>query len=181
MNSTMKWSLAAGVAILIGIFVAVIITTKPVDNENITNDTIDLNEDQVDVDELLADQPAQTLNNYEPSPDAVSELEIIDLVEGDGQEVEEGDSVTVDYTGAYVVNGEVFDTSIGGEPISFPLSGVIEGWQEGVPGMKVGGTRRLIIPGSLAYGEAPGGYIPGEGGRPLGPLVFDIELKGIGE
>ena len=50
-----------------------------------------------------------------------------------------------------------------------------------MPGMKVGGTRRLIIPGAMAYGEAPAGYTPGSGGRPMGPLVFDIELIKIGE
>ena len=47
--------------------------------------------------------------------------------------------------------------------------------------MKVGGVRRLVIPGAQAYGEAPEGYNPGDGGRPMGPLVFDIELQSIGQ
>lgn len=109
-------------------------------------------------------------------------LQTIDLVVGSGEEVKAGDTITAHYTGAYAVNGVIFESSLdGGSPATFPLSGVIQGWQQGVPGMKVGGKRRLIIPGPLAYGEAPAGYKPGDGGRPLGPLVFDIELVSIGQ
>ncbi|HUB93746.1 MAG TPA: FKBP-type peptidyl-prolyl cis-trans isomerase [Verrucomicrobiae bacterium] len=73
--------------------------------------------------------------------------------------------------------GHVFQSSHDfGEPISFPLNGVIAGWTKGVPGMKVGGTRRLLIPAALAYGGRP----PYGSGIPVNAdLVFDIELVAI--
>lgn len=120
-----------------------------------------------------------TLANYTAGSEA-SELQKIDLVDGSGDVVPAGATVTVHYTGAYAVNGEIFESSKdGGQPITFPLSGVIKGWTDGVPGMKTGGTRRLIIPGEQAYGTAPAGYTPGSTDRPLGTLVFDIELISI--
>jgi FKBP-type peptidyl-prolyl cis-trans isomerase len=62
-----------------------------------------------------------------------------------------------------------------GRPITFPLTGVIKGWQQGVPGMKVGGTRRLLIPSEMAYGaQSPAPNIPANS-----DLVFDIELVAI--
>ncbi len=104
------------------------------------------------------------------------------MVEGTGETVPEGATITAHYTGAYAVNGEIFESSKdSGQPATFPLSNVIQGWQQGVPGMKVGGKRRLIIPGPLAYGAAPEGYTPGSTDRPLGTLVFDIELVSIGQ
>lgn len=122
------------------------------------------------------------LANFTPIDKPAEKLETIDLKQGDGEVVKEGDTITAHYTGAYAINGEIFESSKdSGEPATFPLSGVIQGWQQGVPGMKVGGIRRLIIPGSLAYGEAPAGYTPGSGARPLGTLVFDIELVKIGQ
>ncbi len=118
------------------------------------------------------------LENYTPSSDPVTELKIIDTKVGDGQEVKPGDTVTAHYTGALVKDGSVFDSSVErGEPATFPLNGVIQGWQQGVPGMKVGGKRRLIIPAALAYGEQ--GSPPKIG--PNEPLVFDIEMIKIGE
>ncbi len=122
------------------------------------------------------------LQDFTPIETPVTELQIIDIKEGSGEPVKASDTVTAHYTGAYAVSGEIFESSKdGGQPATFPLSQVIQGWQQGVPGMKVGGVRRLIIPGPLAYGEAPEGYAPGVGGQPLGPLVFDIELVKIGE
>lgn len=109
--------------------------------------------------------------------DNVPELKIEDRVEGTGAVVEPGDTVTCHYTGAVAKTGEVFQTSHDfGKPISFPLSGVIAGWTEGVPGMKVGGTRRLLIPAAKAYGDRPpyGSGIPANA-----DLVFDIELVAI--
>ncbi len=122
------------------------------------------------------------LAGFTPITTPITELQVIDLVEGTGATVPAGATITAHYTGAYVVNGEIFESSKdSGQPATFPLSGVIAGWTEGVPGMKVGGTRRLIIPGSKAYGDAPDGYTPGSTGRPMGPLVFDIELTSIGQ
>jgi FKBP-type peptidyl-prolyl cis-trans isomerase len=109
--------------------------------------------------------------------DSVSELKIEDRIEGTGDVVEAGATVTCHYTGAVAKTGEVFQTSHDfGKPISFPLSGVIAGWTQGVPGMKVGGTRRLLIPAAMAYGSRPpyGSGIPADA-----DLVFDIELVAI--
>jgi len=115
------------------------------------------------------------LANFMPvSP--VTELQIIDTVEGTGDIVPEGATITAHYTGALCSDGTIFQSSHDfGEAISFPLSGVIQGWTKGVPGMKVGGTRRLVIPAALAYGaNSPSPNIP-----PNSDLVFDIELVAI--
>ena len=83
-----------------------------------------------------------------------------------------GGTVTVHYTG-WLTNGKKFDSSVDrGKTISFPLNGVIKGWQEGIPGMKPGGVRRLKIPANLGYGAAgAGGAIP-----PNATLIFEVEL-----
>jgi FKBP-type peptidyl-prolyl cis-trans isomerase len=109
----------------------------------------------------------------------VSELQKIDLKEGTGDEVKPGDTVTVDYTGAVAATGIIFQSSLDmGQPISFGLDQVIKGWTDGVPGMKVGGTRRLVIPAEMAYGSTPP---PGSGIPANAPLVFDITLHKIGQ
>ncbi|HEY4160837.1 MAG TPA: FKBP-type peptidyl-prolyl cis-trans isomerase [Candidatus Saccharimonadales bacterium] len=116
------------------------------------------------------------MDNFTPV-DNVPELKIEDRVPGTGAAVEPGDTVTCHYTGAVAKTGHVFQTSHDfGKPISFPLNGVIAGWTEGVPGMKVGGTRRLLIPAAKAYGSNPphGSGIPADA-----DLVFDIELVSI--
>jgi FKBP-type peptidyl-prolyl cis-trans isomerase len=97
-----------------------------------------------------------------------------DLVVGDGDEAVAGGFVTVHYTG-WLPSGARFDTSVGGDPIRFDLDAVIPGWAEGVPGMKVGGKRKLVIPPHLGYGPSGKGPIP-----PNATLVFDIELLGVG-
>ncbi len=113
-----------------------------------------------------------TLNNFEPV-ESVSELQIVDIEVGSGQVVEPGATITAHYTGAFCKNGIIFQSSHDfGRAITFGLDQVIAGWTKGVPGMKVGGWRRLIIPADLAYGEAsPAPNIP-----PHSDLVFDIEL-----
>ncbi len=113
--------------------------------------------------------PALTLAT---STTPAESLGIADIREGDGAEVQPGDTVTVNYCGVGYTGQVVFDSSWSrGEPISFPLDGLIPGWQEGIPGMKVGGQRLLVIPGALGYGEsgAPG-IAPNE------TLFFVIEL-----
>jgi len=108
-----------------------------------------------------------------PAPDG---LVITDLVVGEGAEAVAGGRVEVHYVGVDFENGEQFDASWDrGESITFPLNGLIAGWQEGIPGMKVGGRRQLVIPPAMAYGEA------GTGHRLSGrTLVFVIDLLNVG-
>ncbi|MFM1819260.1 MAG: hypothetical protein RIS61_858 [Actinomycetota bacterium] len=107
---------------------------------------------------------------------APTELVIKDLVVGTGNEATPGAKVKVHYVGVEFESGEQFDSSWDrGESIEFPLRGLIAGWQEGIPGMKVGGRRQLTIPPELAYGPA------GSGHRLSGQtLVFIIDLLGVG-
>jgi len=108
--------------------------------------------------------------------EAPAELVITDLEVGDGAEAQPGDQVEVHYLGIDFETGEQFDASWDrGESISFPLAGLIAGWQEGIPGMRVGGRRQLVIPPHLAYGPAGSGHRLG--GR---TLVFVIDLLGVG-
>jgi FKBP-type peptidyl-prolyl cis-trans isomerase len=115
------------------------------------------------------------LQNFVPGL-AVSELQIIDTKVGDGDTVPAGATITAHYTGALVSDGTIFQSSHDfGDPISFGLNQVIKGWTDGVPGMKVNGIRRLIIPAAQAYGaNSPSANIP-----PNSDLVFDIELVAI--
>lgn len=114
----------------------------------------------------------------------VTELIKKDQKIGEGREAEAGNRVSVHYTGWLYDpskpdnRGEKFDSSVDrGEPFEFMLGAgqVIQGWDQGVAGMKVGGKRTLIIPADLAYGSrGAGGVIP-----PNATLVFDVELLGI--
>ncbi len=116
------------------------------------------------------------LPNFEPRTESVAALEIIDVEVGTGEEVRPGATITAHYTGALVKNGIIFQSSHDmGEAITFGLGQVIKGWTEGVPGMKIGGTRRLVIPSEMAYGSArASASIP-----PNSDLVFDIDLVAI--
>jgi FKBP-type peptidyl-prolyl cis-trans isomerase len=112
------------------------------------------------------------LANFTPVV-AVPELQIIDIIEGTGTIVPENATITAHYTGALCKDGTIFQSSHDfGKAITFGLNQVITGWSKGVPGMKVGGTRRLIIPSAMAYGSVrAAANIP-----PNSDLVFDIEL-----
>jgi peptidylprolyl isomerase len=104
-----------------------------------------------------------------------TELVITDLTVGDGTQARPGDTVRVHYLGVDYESGAEFDASWNrGESIEFPLQGLIKGWQDGIPGMKVGGRRRLTIPPELAYGPAGGGHRLS--GR---TLIFVIDLLGV--
>ncbi len=118
------------------------------------------------------------LENFTPV-DHVDKLQSTDTVVGTGDVVQPGDTITAHYTGAVASDGTIFQSSHDtGKPATFPLSGVIKGWTEGVPGMKVGGKRRLLIPAAQAYGASP----PQGSGIPANAdLVFDIELVKIGQ
>lgn len=116
------------------------------------------------------------LHDFEPRSEAVKELEIIEVEVGTGEEVKPGAAITAHYTGALVKNGIIFQSSFDfGNPATFGLDQVIAGWTRGVPGMKVGGTRRLVIPAEQAYGaSSPSRNIPANS-----DLVFDIDLVAI--
>lgn len=104
-----------------------------------------------------------------------SDLVIKDLKIGDGKVAAAGAKVIVHYLGVEFETGEQFDSSWDrGESIEFPLKGLIAGWQEGIPGMQVGGRRQLVIPPHLAYGPA------GSGHRLAGKtLIFIIDLLDV--
>jgi FKBP-type peptidyl-prolyl cis-trans isomerase FkpA len=105
-----------------------------------------------------------------------SGLQYHDLVVGKGEEARKGQEATVHYTG-WLPDGTKFDSSKDrNEPFSFRVGGrmVIAGWDEGVAGMKVGGTRKLVIPSNLGYGARGVDIIP-----PNATLVFDVELLGV--
>ena len=113
-----------------------------------------------------------------PEGDVPTELGIDDLVVGDGAEAVAGTTVSVHYVGVSFHTGEEFDSSWNrGQPFAFALGRgqVIQGWDQGVSGMRVGGRRRLTIPSSLAYGErGAGGVI-----KPNEPLVFVVDLLAV--
>lgn len=113
--------------------------------------------------------------------EALKELKIIDSVVGTGDEAQAGKFAVVHYSGwlydptAADLHGKAFDSSVNRGPFTFPLGArrVIQGWDQGVQGMKVGGKRTLIIPSNMAYGErnVGNGLIP-----PNSDLIFDVEL-----
>lgn len=137
-------------------------------NTNVTTESTDT---------LQNEMEQKILNNFTPVS-SVAKLEKLDLVAGNGAEVKAGDTVSVHYIGAVAGTGVIFQSSkdFGTDPVTFPLNGVIKGWTDGIPGMKVGGTRRLVIPADMAYGANP----PGGSGIPANAdLVFDVELIAI--
>jgi FKBP-type peptidyl-prolyl cis-trans isomerase len=125
----------------------------------------------------MSTQPLEgtKLTGFEPVA-SVTKLIITDVIPGSGDEVTSGDTITAHYTGALVADGTIFQSSKDmGRPATFGLNQVIAGWTIGVPGMKVGGTRRLVIPAAQAYGaQSPAPNIPANS-----DLVFDIELDAI--
>lgn len=110
-----------------------------------------------------------------PEGPAATELVIEDITVGDGAEAGIDNIIEVHYVGVVFDSGEEFDSSWArGESIRFALRGVIEGWQEGIPGMRVGGRRQLTIPPELAYGPAGSGHqLSGKA------LVFLIDLLDV--
>jgi peptidylprolyl isomerase len=113
-----------------------------------------------------------------PNGPPPEELVIEDLEEGSGPEAKPGDEVTVQYVGVNYKTGKEFDASWDrGEPFTFKLGEglVVEGWEKGIPGMKPGGRRELIIPPELGYG-----YARTEGIPPGSTLIFVVDLISVG-
>ncbi|MYV57472.1 FKBP-type peptidyl-prolyl cis-trans isomerase [Streptomyces sp. SID3212] len=113
-----------------------------------------------------------------PEGEPPTELDIKEIWEGDGEVAKAGDTVSVHYVGVAFSTGEEFDSSWNrGTPLKFQLGvgQVIQGWDQGVQGMRVGGRRQLIIPADLAYGDrgAPGAIEPGE------TLIFVCDLVAV--
>jgi peptidylprolyl isomerase len=110
-----------------------------------------------------------------PQGDAPKTLVTNDIIVGTGKEVVASSTLTVHYTLMAWSTGQVVESSWdGGSPAEFPLSGVIAGWQQGMPGMKEGGRRLLVIPAELGYGAA--------GGGPIGPnetLIFVVDVIAV--
>ena len=110
-----------------------------------------------------------------PTGTAPTTLESKDIIVGTGAEVKATSTLTVQYTLMTWSNGKVVESSwTGTKPATFPLTGVIRGWQQGLPGAKVGGRRLLVIPASLGYGA--------NGSGPIGPnetLIFVVDIIGV--
>ncbi len=112
---------------------------------------------------------APTISSPSGTPPATLVTE--DVIIGSGKVASSDSTLTVHYTLMAWSTGEIVESSWSGQPAQFPLSGVILGWQQGIPGMAVGGRRLLVIPPDLGYGEA--------GGGPIGPnetLIFFVDL-----
>jgi FKBP-type peptidyl-prolyl cis-trans isomerase len=118
------------------------------------------------------------LTNFTPV-EKIQSLQKQEVKAGTGAEVKPGETVTVDYTGAVAATGVIFQSSLDrGQPVSFSLDGVIAGWKDGIPGAKVGGTYRLLIPAAQAYAASP----PNGSGIPANAdLVFDITIHSAGK
>jgi len=133
---------------------------------------------------VAAAMAAAGCTNSTTAPYAYAPYSQTDLIVGTGDgPVASGNTVKVQYTGWFYDpsasdhKGLQFDTSVNGNPLNFIVGqgGVIQCWEKGVPGMKVGGLRRLVCPPSDGYGSARFGSIP-----PNSTLIFDIELLKIG-
>jgi peptidylprolyl isomerase len=131
--------------------------------------------------ESVAGLPAVTANAGEaptitpPTGAAPATLQTQDIIVGTGTEVLPTSTLTVQYTLMTWSNGSIVESSwSGGQPATFPLAGVIAGWQEGLPGAKVGGRRLLVIPADKGYGP--------NGSGPIGPnetLIFVVDIIAV--
>ncbi len=157
----------------IGTAVYVIITIRQGDGGIATNSSTNTPQLQKNIKAQVNPLVNTTIENFK-KPIKIPVLKYKDEVVGSGAVVQPGDTVTIQYTGALASNGKIFDSSRGvnSKPITFPLSSLIQGWQKGIPGMKVGGKRRLYVPAADGYGSVGAGQaIP-----PNSDLIFDIDL-----
>jgi peptidylprolyl isomerase len=109
-----------------------------------------------------------------PEGSAPTELTTKDIIVGTGREVLPTSTLTVHYTLMAWSTGKIVESSWSGQPATFPLAGVVEGWQKGLPGAKEGGRRLLILPPAMGYGAT--------GSGPIGPnetLIFAVDIIGV--
>ena len=109
-----------------------------------------------------------------PQGAAPTELTTKDIIVGTGAEVLPTSTLTVHYTLMAWSTGKIIESSWVGQPATFPLAQVVEGWQKGLPGAKVGGRRLLVLPPAMGYGAA--------GAGPIGPnetLIFVVDIIGV--
>lgn len=154
---------------IVVVFLAIMLIISLVSDDDSTDVTAG---DDTETSEMTTTTLDITKPDVTVPPAAATEMHITDLVEGDGEEAKLGDTIEVHYVGKKQSDGSEFDASWDGAPITFELveGGLIEGWIEGIPGMKVGGRRELVIPEDLAYrGEQ----------EPTGTLVFVVDLISI--
>jgi FKBP-type peptidyl-prolyl cis-trans isomerase len=139
-----------------------------------TQSTDTSNKDSTTTDQTSTKLEGTMLEGFTPVA-KVDKLQAIDKKVGTGTEVKSNSEVTAHYTGALASSGVIFQSSLdSGKPFTTTLDQVIKGWQQGMPGMKAGGERRLIIPAALAYGDNPPSGIPVNA-----DLVFDIVLVSV--
>ena len=155
--------------------IAVILTLSSGNNTNSVKSSLSTKANANSCPSGYSVSDGSTLQGYTPQTKPVPHLEIGDLQKGTGAAVPSGATVVACYVGALANNGVVFDTSgAHGGPLTFSLSSVITGWQLGIPGMKVGGTRELLIPAAMAYGSQKNGSIPANS-----DLVFYVSVLSV--
>lgn len=159
--------------ILVVVIIAVFVYLNSRKKQAVSTEVENITQDATigkDSEEIKPSSPSEQIMEVE-------ELKIEDLQGGSGDEVRVGDTVLVHYSG-FLTNGTKFDSSLDrNEPFSFTIGegSVIQGWEQGLVGMRIGGKRKLIIPPDLAYGnQGAGNVIP-----PNATLVFEIELLQI--
>lgn len=167
--------------IIIGVIIAAgVLGIYLILNQNIPVAEIKKNVEEEPMKFIQEETTNQNTNTQNPTANpasSVTELIVEDKVVGQGVEVKSGDTIVMHYTGT-LENGQKFDSSVDrGQPFETQIGvgQVIKGWDEGVIGMRVGGKRKLTIPGSMAYGEqGVPGAIP-----PNATLIFELELLEI--
>lgn len=123
---------------------------------------------------VVSDVAGEVPTISKPSGTPPAELTTKDVIVGTGAEVLPTSTLTVHYTLMAWSTGKIIESSWSGQPATFPLAGVVEGWQKGLPGAQVGGRRLLILPPSMGYGAA--------GSGPIGPnetLIFSVDIIGV--